>query len=174
MVFDGVNDYVDCGSINLMNKITVSCWIKVPNVTKNRVFVSKWKTGAETDNSYLLFIDDTQLNKVNFAIFQSNNTLKLTGTSNTSITPNQWINAVGVADGTNVLLYINGILQTNMSTYDGTIKQTTRETLIGKLRIEDTVYIFDGSQNYINVYDYALTSNEISYNFNALRNKYGI
>jgi len=72
---------------------------------------------------------------------------------------------------TTAKLYLNGIL---LAANSAMTNITTGG--LSRFGIEQTSipYYFKGSINDINIYDYALTPEQVSANFNAQRNKYGI
>ncbi len=163
--FDGVNDYVDAGnaaSLNITAAITVEAWIKLSTVSANQVVVAKWYSGGWTINSYLLYIgQDLFNNKFGFSIQQTNGIIIIIHSTDT-FNINEWTHIVGVADGFNLYVYKNGVSAGIPVSYDGSIaQQPTRDTIIGKLRQEDNVYLFNGSISEVRIYNRALSVKEI-------------
>lgn len=174
MSFDGRDDYVNLPSINMQSELTISAWIRPSSVSISQVFVSKWKSGAETDNSYLMFMGEGNNNCVNFLLYQSNNSTRVIVATDLPLIAGSIYNVVCTAKAGVMSIYINGVKSIKTQTYDGTIKQTTRNTLLGKLRQEDSIYSSNATMNNIDIYDYALTPEKVNVNFQALRTKYGI
>ena len=175
MSFDGVNDFVNVGSINAAtNELTISCWFKSPVVNQNRAIIAKWKTSTETDNSYCLLNETPTQNKFSFMVYQANNAVAIIIAQDFTILPNTWYHITATAANGVLSIYVNGVKSANTATYNGTIKQTTRPTMIGKLRIEDALYISNAQINEPLIYTRALTTEEVNQNFQATRNKYGI
>lgn len=88
------------------------------------------------------------------------------GISPTSTAANTWYNWSYVRSGTTLTLYLNGSSNTSgaVSVYTVNIAQLARG-VAGSMT---------GTLPVIQVYDRALSADEISTNFNALRNRYGI
>lgn len=69
--FDGSNDYVDCGSMNLSgDKITLECWVNVDAFQSSSPYISTLMGTEEADNIALLRLGDDGLdsNKVQFVL----------------------------------------------------------------------------------------------------------
>jgi hypothetical protein len=123
--FDGVNDYVDCNNasvLNIQDKITLTCWIKVSAFTRS------WETIlSKGDDSYRLCRSAGTGNSIHFAC---------TGTTlsgmdgRTNVTDNNWHHIAGVYDGSEAALYIDGVLDTAIPC-TGQINSSTYNLFIG-------------------------------------------
>lgn len=89
-------------------------------------------------------------------------------------TINTWCHVVGTYDGSKIIQYVNGIENSNLS-YAGT------STSGGAIRIarrwDDVVAsgnLFPGDISVVKIYNRALSLDDVTTNFNALRNRYGI
>jgi hypothetical protein len=83
---------------------------------------------------------------------------------------NVWNNVTEVFDGTNDYMYINGVLKGTFT--PSTLNIGANSNLyVGK---RATGEFFAGSVGQLMLYNRALTADEITTNFNALRNRYGI
>ena len=89
-------------------------------------------------------------------------------------TINTWYHVVGTYDGSKIIQYVNGSENSNLS-YIGT------STSGGAIRIarrwDDVVAsgnLFPGDISVIKIYNRALSLDDVTTNFNALRNRYGI
>ena len=132
MEFDGVaNNKINCGLSNTYNILSLSAWVK-PNNPVNYAGIFGTRNGIGPLN-YLLTIDNT--NKFRFIINDGSNKAVL---SNDQITSN-WTHVVGVADGNNTHLYINGVKQTATQAY-GTIATTNDSLMIGAQSALDTAF----------------------------------
>jgi hypothetical protein len=104
--FDGVNDYVDCNNasiLNIQDKITLACWIKIA------AFTRAWQAVlAKGDDSYLLCRSSVG-NSIHFG---------LTGTSlggfdgAAVVADSNWHHVAGVYDGADAMLYVDGVPDT--------------------------------------------------------------
>ena len=89
-------------------------------------------------------------------------------------TLNTWYHCVGTYDGSNVIQYVNGVQNSTLN-YSGTPSSG------GAIRIarrwDDVVTstnLFPGDISLVKIYNRALSLDEITTNYNALRNRYGI
>jgi hypothetical protein len=159
------DDWVDVpysASLNpsLTGLVSVSCWVKLTTL-QNCAFVTKWSATA-ADKSWLLYRDDGGSNTFSFVVNQSNNTA-VQAKSNTTITAGVWYHVVGVADGSNVRVYVNGREDTASAvTYNGTLQNDTgTDVVFGRLRASDTTYPLQGYLDGILVFNRALSAGEV-------------
>ena len=161
MSFDGVaNNKINCGLSNTYNILSLSAWVK-PNSPVNYAGIFGTRNGVSSTLNYLLTTDNT--NKFRFIINDGINRAIL---SNDQIT-SSWTHVVGVADGNNIYLYINGVKQTATQTYGGTIATTNGSLMIGAQYDSDTAFNFNGSIDEAAIFNVALTEAEILSIYNA-------
>ena len=77
------------------------------------------------------------------------------------------IHVVGVADGSNVLIYVNGDLQTDQKTYDGTILTPNENFNIGRQAASGGVYYWDGELSNISVFNTGLQDTDVQTLYNS-------
>jgi len=126
--FDGVNESLNCGNnFSFTDEITVSAWIKVNTWVNYETFVSQINTAG----SFLLNQDvATTPGSLYFAIYQSDGSWKQI--INLGAAPvSDWFHFVGVADGSFIRMYVNGVSVGTPVAYDGTIRTSTDEVWIG-------------------------------------------
>lgn len=87
-----------------------------------------------------------------------------------SVSVNAWHHIVATYDGTNVRLYRNGALQSTSANQTTGITNTTRPLEIASRRGQ----FFDGYIAIANVYNTAITTNQIVSNFYSYRSRFGI
>ena len=175
--FDGYNDRVECGTgstLDITSGITLECVFNAPTNTQNAGIVSKWTSGAVTNNSYLISIGaGVSSNVFRFVLYDS-----VSGT--TSLAPsftyskNQWYHIVCTWDGATMKMYINNVLQPETFSYSGTINISTKQLTIGTLREEDFVFPFNGRIAISRVYNRGLDSSEVLQNYNSLKTRFGL
>ena len=73
---------------------------------------------------------------------------------------------VGVADGSNVKMYVNGVLQTVQNAYDGTIASPTQNFNIGR-QPSYPLYYWDGELSNISVFNTGLTGPQVTTLYNS-------
>jgi hypothetical protein len=169
IVFDGVDDYADCGNsavLNTTSSISINVWFKAaynPNVIY-RAIVDKGRDGF---GAWSLAIDEVQT-KATFKVVIAGSNRSVTCVS--SYGNNIWTLITGVFTGTNLLIYQNGILE-NSGSFSGTIGTNSISVKIGK---PNDTYAFGGNVATTQIYNRALSAQEVSQNFNALRGRFGI
>ena len=166
IVFDGSNDYIDCGdTFSLSITIgTVCAWFKKPHGSVYKGLVDKGRDGY---GAWSLNVDEVG----NTATFKA----RISGTNRSIIASsnygnNIWTYVCGVYDGTTLAIYQNGIIS-NSASYSGTIGTNSVSVKIGSA--SDGLH-FDGNIAQASIYNRALSAAEISQNFNALRGRFGI
>ena len=113
--FDGTDDFVDCGnpsSLQITGALTLSAWVKrdVTSSTANYVIIGKDSTTSTLNRGYLLNVNPTT-NKIQLVIFyDSIGSINIVA-STSSIVTDQWTHVMGVNDGTDLKIYINGVLE---------------------------------------------------------------
>jgi hypothetical protein len=170
--FDGVNDGVSLpGSSALsLNRMTISCWNFSSNYNQNGFMFEKTTNGS-VNTQYSLFFNS---GSVMYYRTQGLSTVDLALTTTGNVNNNQWNNIVATFDGTNKRIYTNGILRTTSSALTGTVTQnTTGQSFIG-IYGNFAGYPFNGRISITQIYNRALSQDEINYNFTALRGRYGI
>jgi len=109
------------------NTVTLSAWVKRTGATGSYggVFGIRNTGGAPGYGLcwQLCFFSTT--NKIQMRISEAVGVTYKTVTQDTAMIDNTWTHVVGVADGTNVYLYINGVLQSDTTTYNGNLLNAT-------------------------------------------------
>ena len=115
LVFDGVNEYIDCTnntvfSFNDVNAFSLEAWVKLDNLSGFRFIISKWLRATPTDIRGYYF--GTNGNKLTFSFFTSNSTLIQAENTNT-LSTGQWYHLActydGSSDANGIKLYINNV-----------------------------------------------------------------
>ena len=101
-----MTDYVDCGnptSLQITNTITLSAWIKTTDTSSYEIIIGKDSIGTGT-RSFILYRGGSV---AVFTIYTSGGFEKVEGT--TTINDGSWHHIMGVNDGTNLKIYVDGI-----------------------------------------------------------------
>jgi hypothetical protein len=166
MSFDGVNDYIDCGNganLNMTDKITISAWIKLYNKVNSGRIVHK---GGQTNNylDYSLIIGDN--GKISFGASKTSNTI-LRVRDVDSLELHTWYYIVGIFDGANYAIYLNG---NKKKTTNAGLSNSNINTLnIG--RRNDGEQYFNGLIDDVRIYNRALSQEEITLLYNSYNPK---
>lgn len=176
VLFDGTNDLVSFSGINNLTSFSVSVWFKmtgpgstggVTNTWYNslfgingsrRVLVSTSTNTGLTEGRILV-----QMGGSNY--FSDNNTSGIT-------TTNSWNNVVYTFSPNTANMYVNGIIQTLQS--NSSVTFPNDPFYLGQYSNPIIAYAMKGNISQCLIYNRALTNNEVSQNFNALRERYKI
>jgi hypothetical protein len=169
--FDGVNDYVDCGNTTSLSaiggttNITVSGW----------AYYTAYGGGGQPysvitvkGNPWTWLLENPS-NTFRFRITAGGSDVNVADTSTHLL--NTWYNVVGTYDGSNMRIYVNGVLK-NTVAQTGTLATNAVTAKIGTF--QGTNYNLTGRISNVSIYNRALTASEIQQNFNALRGRFSI
>ena len=172
IVFDGVNDYVDCGNSDSLSAIggttnvTASAW----------VYYDAYGGGGQTYSVITLkggnpwtWLLENPSNTFRFRITAGGSDVNVPDTSTHLL--NTWYNVVGTYDGSNMKIYANGILK-NTQAQSGTLATNSVTAKIGTF--QGTNYNLTGKISNVQIYNRALSATEVLQNFNALKSRYGL
>jgi hypothetical protein len=184
LVFDGVNDYVRVPSTNGLyfagqSNITVSWWGKINSYNNQGNNFVMWED-ILNGNGRELRLGCFSLNSFapRFELWRSpgsdgtNNAAIGTTTMNTSI----FYNVVGTYDGTNIRVYLNGLLEgtTNwVGTIATPVSGSSVRWIISAGELGDPRYL-NSNTSQVSIYNRALSASEIQQNFIATRSRFGI
>ena len=164
--FDGVDDYVDCGTgthtTGIRTNLTVSMWAKYSRVTGESGGIENDVEGGPPDAWTLEVISSVA------KFYIKNTSGSISGVSGGTILANVWYNLTGVYNGANAKIFVNG-LQTGIGTISGLINNPANlHIYIGKY------FRFNGTIDEVRIYNRALSDQEILdiYNYDmAARSK---
>ena len=169
--FDGINNYVrisDDPSLSILQKTTLSAWIYpteygdasdsyIKNIYSDEDvdLTAVWRLGSQGNASLK---DRFGVNFNNGA----NNDIESTG----AIPLNTWTHVITVTNGTNILFYFNGFLDSSKS-YSITPTQKSLPWMIGtKAESGSTSRQYKGSIDEVMIFNRSLNSSEISQIYN--------
>jgi hypothetical protein len=150
-------------SLNLPS-FTLNAWVK--NTGTDLAIICKHYSASYVNSSYLLFGDPNKNNLP--TIYNTSPTSVVTTTnSNLSWSDNKWHMITGTLSASNLTMYFDGILQTQIS--GGTSKATTFNTFIGAAYSSSGVITYQnfGFIDDVGFWNRALTQNEVTTLFNA-------
>ena len=171
--YDGVSDSIAIGttSLGITNAISVSAWVKIPTTNTGgggiaiQVILAEDPTTSSQRN-WNLFWRGGSHNNVNFVLHHTN--LSISSATTTGFTPNDgnWHHILGTFDGTananGIKLYIDGVLnKQSTASSTGINSFTSSEPSIGRSTGQN-VWNFEGDIDEPSVFDYELTSTQVS------------
>lgn len=158
--FDGVNDYVDVvdsSSLNPTAAIALEAWVN-PTALGTAWFVSKRVAGFGSP-AYILDTGGTGIPATSVIIGGVTKSASATN----PLAVGAWTHLVGMYDGTNVKLYVNGVLiATTAAT--GPIDTVAASVNIGAYS-NGSSYYFNGLIDEVRIYERALSVTEIQKHF---------
>jgi hypothetical protein len=168
IVFDGSNDFVDCGnnsSLDLTNNFSLGVWLR-RNSTQPSPDSGIVGKITETDGyvGYMLWYDGAGI-----TLYIRSGIRASTG----AIIANTNYYVVGTYNGSTASIYVNGILVNSNSTSVVAIP-TGANFQIGRY------FSFSGARNFAGnifntqVYNRALSASEVLQNYNATRTRFGL
>ena len=168
IVFDGANDYItipqETGEFS-NSSMTVEFWIKPHTIAVGGNVITMDRTTFDGNTGIEIFFLGGQ-NGIISVRGSGATRIDSTGTA----TLNEWNFVSVVYSGTTAYIYINGVFDSSGSVQS--VNTTNYDFHIG---IFPTLgYYYDGNIATFSIYNRALSSTEITQNFNALRGRYGI
>lgn len=162
--FNGSSDYISIGTTGFpfgSSPGTLCAWAKTNTISGSYDWIVSYGTAALGQTRFLGILNNT------FLVGGYGTTPDI---SYTGVPLNTWFNLVGVYDGTNVSMYLNGLLVVSPTA-------KTWNTVAGNAQIGRQTNggeYWNGNISQILNYNRALSAAEIQQNFNALRGRYGI
>ena len=157
--FDGVNDYVNLGNYTpFTGNYTIEAWVYLtPNTHSNTIF-AKHNAGVVGT----LILEITADNK----IYATREVAPWSLTSSNYIPDNIWTHIAMTYDGTNLRIYINGVLETS-GTF-GAIISNNEDVLIGARKSTSSpINFFEGSIGDVRIWNTARTAAQLQQNMHA-------
>jgi hypothetical protein len=162
--FDGTDDYIDVahsGSLDIANEITIAGWVNPDDVTNPVRLVAK-RSQADV-GGYVLESSTSVINPGDSFVMW----LDIGGTweevpSTTEAVQASWFHVAGTYDGTQMKIYVNGILENNVD-QAGAIDSINAPLAIGAIDAEAPLApnFFDGAIDEPVVFDRALSKSEV-------------
>ena len=151
--FDGVDDYVDCGngaSLQITGSLTISAWVKTTNTSTNGIIVGKDGVSTGT-RSYQ--IQHLSTGEARIVIFTSGGVNLIDST--TLVNDGNWHHVMGVNDGTDLKIYVDGTLEGTNVGGGGTILNGTSYFAIGRREANapQNILWFSGNIDEVAVWD---------------------
>jgi hypothetical protein len=181
LAFDGTGDYIDYGNqfSSGLTQLTLSSWVYFKDAdineydyfiskdgTTNRCFnLAKFRNGLwNTDGS------------ISFWLSGNGSAMTFCGArTSDGFTPsnNTWYNVTGTYDGSNMKLYINNILYRTLSHTAG-IHDSNNSLYMGYSQGAHASGMLNGNLGPTQIYNRALSANEVLHNYNALKGRFGL
>lgn len=160
--FDGVDDLVNCGNalntaLDPLNTITVQAWVRPTTNTGLGVIVGNYANPNQSAMQFLLRRDNSGYS---FWI-QGTATFRTVEATNTVIL-NTWQHVVGVWNGSELRIYVDGsLIATTTGVTDSSLATTTNSVIIGNNQAGSGAERFTGSIDEVRIWNVALSATDI-------------
>jgi hypothetical protein len=171
IVFDGNDDYAQTTTNPITNNssFTLSCWFNINTINSlYRPLIDCGNLNVGT-SGYTLSIDNT--NKLFIAINSGYVAV------NNTITTNTWYNVIGACAFGNpydIKLYLNGVIGTIGSSAQTSLLTNNASSIRIARSVNGSVLVFPGKIANTQIYNRALSSQEILQNYNATKTRFGL
>jgi hypothetical protein len=175
--FDGADDYISVSNNNLLsfgtNSFTINLWIKRTATNSLNPIITTYNSYNSGFGTYFYagIYNASNAYENGFTILTSGGG-HITTLSAVPMANNEWINISVTRNGDNITLYRNGSFYSTASSQGNDWSGTGRPTLIGG-GVTGTTPL-NGNIAITQIYSRALSAEEVSRNFNALRGRFGI
>jgi hypothetical protein len=160
--FDGVDDYTQVSyssELNLTEAVSVSAWFKADDFSTTGGVAIGYLVGKA--HNYILGFDTSS--HATFLAYPSSGSPLYIEAKTGVLSAETWYHVIGVFDGVNNKIYLNGELKDSVNIGEK-LDSSTDNILIGGL--PNDTRNFDGQMDEIKVYNYALSEDEIKKDYN--------
>ena len=167
IVFDGTDDYVDCGNVLAsLTNLTLECFVKFgTQATSFNGIISKTLNNT----------DGWEIRTTGYTSTTTTAQFRYVGDNGSSdfgaLTNGIWYHLTATGILGSQLVYINGSIY-NSGTYAGTPSANSNSLVIGKLAYAG-LYA-NMSMGYARIYNRVLTATEVLQNYNATKTRFGL
>ena len=168
IVFDGIDDFVNCGyTMNFSSSFTLEIAFKTVFTGSNGIMCSKYDF---TDPNFWFGVNN---NKLKFSISVGTGGGKVEPVSISNVNDGNWYIGHAVYNSTTytVSIYLNSTLQSSITGNTAFI-DTNRSYYIA--RFNPTALYFPGTIAYNKIYNRVLSASEILQNYNAQKSRFGL
>jgi len=162
LTFDGSNDYAPIGTSGFpfgSSAGTLSCWVRTNTTAAGFQWIVSYGSPGTSQARFL------GINGTTYYFGGYGNDITASG-----VPVNTWINMVGVYDGTNASMYVNGVLVSGPTAKSW--NTVANNAQVGR-QTNGSEY-WNGNIAQVSIYNRALIASEVQQNFEALRGRYGI
>lgn len=179
IVFDGVDDFVDItGSLSTFSFIqntgifTVSAWIRLTDLAGGARYFIGNNRNSVTEKGFNIGYSGAS-GRLRYALTDGAVSILVVNAGNYFL-DSSWIFFTLIGNGTNSILYKNGI-QFSVSSNFGTLStgDSTRALAIGRANDISTLE-WQGNISQTSIYNRALTAQEIQQNYNATKSRFNL
>jgi hypothetical protein len=154
LAFDGVDDYINIGNpteLQITGNLTLSAWVKRDSTSTSNNYMIIGKDNVTTGIRAYGLVRNTSTGKAQLNIWKSNVLYNVQST--TTINNDQWYHIMGVNDGSDLKIYVNGVLENTNVGGGGTIDNATIDFEIGRRQAFTNEGYWNGSIDEVAVWN---------------------
>lgn len=173
IVFDGTNDYVNCGSSSAYNPtsaITLGCWVYFNRLNIREIFIGKGNGAIASSNQYWIEKQSNNTILLLISVIGGSSEYGLT-LSDFNIQNNQWYYISLTYNKQTFIGYVNGVQNTTTISVSFNLNTTSNNLAIGRLGDLAGRYL-SGRISNVQLYNRALSASEVQQNYDALKSRY--
>ena len=177
-VGDGVDDHIDCGNNAIFQSfpLTIEAWVRCDaDKDRNAILTKGRSSGNQTDRDMDIIWIDTSRTNMDFKV--SDGSSFVVDLRVTKPSADVWHHIVAQWDGTTnsntAKLFTDNTLA-GQTTATGTGFRNAHDVFIGGQHPSNANRTWDGKIAVIRAYNRVLTTDEISINYNALKERFGL
>ena len=177
-VGDGVDDHIDCGNNAIFQSfpLTIEAWVRCDaDKDRNAILTKGRSSGNQTDRDLDIIWIDTSRTNMDFKV--SDGSSFVVDLRVTKPSAEVWHHIVAQWDGTTnsntAKLFTDNTLA-GQTTATGTGFRNAHDVFIGGQHPSNANRTWDGKIAVIRAYNRVLTTDEISINYNALKERFGL
>ena len=177
-VGDGVDDHIDCGNNAIFQSfpLTIEAWVRCDaDKDRNAILTKGRSSGNQTDRDMDIIWIDTSRTNMDFKV--SDGSSFVVDLRVTKPSAEVWHHIVAQWDGTTnsntAKLFTDNTLA-GQTTATGTGFRNAHDVYIGGQHPSNANRTWDGKIAVIRAYNRVLTTDEISINYNALKERFGL
>ena len=175
---DGVDDHIDCGNNAIFQSfpLTIEAWVRCDaDKDRNAILTKGRSSGNQTDRDMDIIWIDTSRTNMDFKV--SDGSSFVVDLRVTKPSAEVWHHIVAQWDGTTnsntAKLFTDNTLA-GQTTATGTGFRNAHDVFIGGQHPSNANRTWDGKIAVIRAYNRVLTTDEISINYNALKERFGL
>ncbi len=160
--FDGIDDYIDCGSSSYLLNVTefsFSLWVKQTTATSTKGIFGDWAYNSRGNFILQTLTVSGNSTKLQFGIRESSG-FKLVNTDNYVFTENTWNHIAIIFNSGSLNIYVNGVNET----FTGDVLPTSLVNSLGTLVIGKFAGLgryFNGNIDEVSVFDSAISIGDV-------------
>jgi len=167
--FDGVDDYAivtDAYTLDGMSKLTLEAWIKPTGSQSDGRFICKYGSNSGEQDYYFKRVSSNRVQ----AYLVINGTINTPAANTNTVYDDVWSHVVAVYDGTDIRIYVNGVLSNTPSPATGSINAGSNHLSLGAFYDDGNVGAhFKGTLDEVVIANQSISASEVLARYNSGR-----